>query len=40
MIRIEAAKRMLQREKLVKEEISEDLPLHIVEALEKDLQPA
>ena len=31
---------MLERGKWVKEEISEDLPLQIVEALEKDLQPA
>lgn len=39
--KIEAAKRMLERGKLTKEEISEDLdlPLHIVEALENDLQP-
>ena len=39
--KIEAAKRMLERGKLTKEEISEDLnlPLHIVETLANDLQP-
>ena len=41
-VKIEAIKRMLERVKLTREEISEDLdlPLHIVDALENGLQPA
>ncbi|MCM1235956.1 MAG: hypothetical protein NC489_38185 [Ruminococcus flavefaciens] len=37
----EAAKRMLKRGKLTKEEIAEDLdlPLSVVESLENNLQP-
>ena len=40
--KIEAAKRMLERGKMTKEEIAEDLdlPLSIVESLENKLQPA
>lgn len=40
--KIEAAKRMLERGKLTKEEIAEDLdlPLSVVERLENDLQLA
>ena len=40
--KIEAARRMLKKGKLTTEEISEylDLPLHIVEELTNDLQPA
>ena len=40
--KIEAAKRMLERGKMTKEEIAEDLdlPLSVVERLENDLQLA
>ena len=40
--KIEAAKRMLERGKMTKEEIEEDLdlPLSVVERLENDLQLA